>query len=69
MADQPERIPQHRHCRKCGKAFTGDGQFCSEECSGSAGKEAKKKVRKLFMLWIVIAVVTIAAVVIYYMAT
>ncbi|MDR1690921.1 MAG: DUF2116 family Zn-ribbon domain-containing protein [Candidatus Methanoplasma sp.] len=67
MADQPERIPQHRHCRNCGKAFTGDGQFCSEECKSSAGAEAKKKIKKLFFVWIGIVAVTIVAVAMYYL--
>ncbi len=68
MADQPERIPQHRHCRSCGKAFVGDGEFCGEECKSSAGSVAKKKIRKLFLVWIVIVAVTVAAVAIYYLA-
>ena len=68
MADQPEKIPQHRHCRNCGKAFVGEGQFCGEECKGSAGKDAKKKIRKLFIIWIVIVGITIAAALIYYTA-
>ncbi|MDL2242001.1 DUF2116 family Zn-ribbon domain-containing protein [Bacteroidales bacterium OttesenSCG-928-L03] len=68
MAEQPEKIPQHRHCRNCGKAFVGDGQFCGDECKTSAGAGAKKKVRKLFMLWIGIVAVTIVLALIYYLA-
>ncbi len=56
-----DKIPQHRHCEVCGKAFVGDGHFCSEECEKSAGSEAKKKIRKLLVIWIVIVAVTIAA--------
>lgn len=66
MTEQPEKIPQHRHCRNCGKAFVGDGQFCGNECKETAGSGAKKKVRKLFILWIAIVLVTVVAVVIYY---
>ena len=65
MTDQPEKIPQHRHCRNCGKAFVGDGEFCNEGCKSSAGSVAKKKIRKLFIVWLVIIAAT-AAVVIYY---
>ncbi|MDR1404250.1 MAG: DUF2116 family Zn-ribbon domain-containing protein [Candidatus Methanoplasma sp.] len=68
MIDQPEKIPQHRHCRNCGKAFAGDGQFCGEECKGSAGTDAKKKIRKLFFAWILIVGVTVAVVAVYYLA-
>jgi len=68
MTDQPERIPQHRHCRNCGKAFVGDGEFCGDGCRGSAGLEAKKKIRKLLIVWLVIVGATAAVAVIYYMA-
>ncbi len=67
MADQPERIPQHRHCRNCGKAFVGEGYFCGEECKSSAGSVAKKKIRKLMVAWIAIVAVTIAVVALYYL--
>ncbi|MCL2032550.1 MAG: DUF2116 family Zn-ribbon domain-containing protein [Methanomassiliicoccaceae archaeon] len=67
MADQPERIPQHRHCRGCGKAFVGEGEFCNEGCKNSAGAGAKKKVRKLFFIWIAIIVATIAAIALFYL--
>ncbi|MCL1979270.1 MAG: DUF2116 family Zn-ribbon domain-containing protein [Methanomassiliicoccaceae archaeon] len=67
MADQPERIPQHRHCRNCGKAFTGDGEFCGEECRGSAGADAKKKIRRLLLIWLVIVGATAVVAVIFYM--
>ena len=66
MSDQPERIPQHRHCRNCGKAFVGDGHFCGDDCANSAGAEAKKKIRKLMIAWLAIVGVTIVVVAIYY---
>jgi len=67
MAEYTEKIPQHRHCRVCGKAFVGDGHFCNNECKDSAGAGAKKKIRKLFILWIGIVAVTIVAVAMYYL--
>lgn len=68
MTDQPEKIPQHRHCRNCGKAFAGEGHFCGEECKNSAGGDAKKKIRKLMFIWLAVVAATIAAVFIYYTA-
>jgi predicted nucleic acid-binding Zn ribbon protein len=68
MADQPEKIPQHRHCRNCGKAFVGEGEFCGDECRDTAGKGAKKKIRTLLIAWLIIVAATAAAVAIYYMA-
>jgi len=65
MADQPEKIPQHRHCRNCGKAFVGEGEFCNDECKNTAGSGAKKKIRKLFIVWLVIVAATAAVVIIY----
>ncbi len=66
MADDVQRIPQHRHCRRCGKAFTGEGiegQFCSKECHEYAGAEAKSKLRKymivVVLLWAVVAVAVV----------
>jgi len=67
MADQPEKIPQHRHCHSCGKAFIGDGEFCGEECKESAGKDAKKKLKKLGIIWLAIVAATTALIVLFYM--
>lgn len=63
MTEYTEKIPQHRHCHICGKAFVGDGHFCTDECKNSAGKEVKKKLRKYMLVWIVIVAVTIAIIV------
>jgi len=68
MADQPERIPQHRHCRSCGKAFVGEGEFCGDGCKDSVGADAKKKIRNLLLIWLAIVGVTIVAGAIYYLA-
>jgi len=66
MADQPEKIPQHRHCRNCGKAFTGDGEFCGDECKNYAGADAKKKLRKLLYIWLAIVGATMVIAVIFF---
>ncbi len=54
------KIPQHRHCRKCGKAFLGDGFYCSKECAEEDGREAKKKLYRYIaaigVLWAVVIV-------------
>ncbi|MDR2698238.1 MAG: DUF2116 family Zn-ribbon domain-containing protein [Candidatus Methanoplasma sp.] len=68
MSDQPERIPQHRHCLGCGKAFVGDGEFCGIECKGSAGADAKKKIRRLALIWLAIVGATVVIAAIYYTA-
>jgi Uncharacterized protein containing a Zn-ribbon len=65
MAEYTEKIPQHRHCRICGKAFVGDGYFCTEECKTSAGADAKKKIRKLIFIWIGIVAVSLVVLGIY----
>ena len=67
MADQPERIPQHRHCRNCGKAFVGEGEFCGEDCKNSVGTNAKKKIRKLLFIWLAIVGATVAVAILFYM--
>ncbi len=53
-----ERIPQHRHCVNCGKAFVGAGQFCSDSCKEVAGDEVKGKLKKLGLIWVAIVAVT-----------
>ena len=53
MSDGVERIPQHRHCLGCGKAFTGDGQYCSESCENGKKDEIRKKKNGLIVIWVV----------------
>jgi predicted nucleic acid-binding Zn ribbon protein len=65
MADQPERIPQHRHCRNCGKAFVGEGHFCEDGCKDTAGTDAKKKLRKLAIIWLAIVAATIVIIILF----
>ena len=65
MAEQEriqQQIPQHRHCVACGKAFTGSGRFCCEQCQIDSGKEVKGKLRKLGLVWVAIVVVTVVLV-------
>ena len=56
-----EKIPQHRHCSKCGKAFLGEERFCSEECKVSNNELLKKRKRQLLILYGLTVVVLIAA--------
>ena len=62
MAETVERIPQHRHCVGCGKAFVGEGRFCSKSCQEESGKEVKGKLRQLMLIWVGIVVVTVVLV-------
>ncbi len=59
MAENVEKIPQHRHCVNCGKAFAGEGRFCSQGCKDTAGDEVKGKLRKLGLIWVAIVAVTV----------
>lgn len=59
-----ERIPQHRHCQACGKAFTGRDDFCSEDCREERSDEIKGKRKQLLILYaLAVAVLVIALVV------
>jgi predicted nucleic acid-binding Zn ribbon protein len=56
-----EKIPQHRHCSKCGKAFIGDDRFCSEECETQSNDLLRKRKRQLTLLYaIALAVMAIS---------
>lgn len=57
-----ERIPQHHHCENCGKAFVGEGRFCSDACRESAGDEARSKLRKLGLIWVALVLVVVVCV-------
>lgn len=65
MNEFTEKIPQHKHCHLCGKAFVGTGQFCSKECLESEGKDVKKKLKKYAIVMGVIWVITIVVIVMY----
>ncbi len=52
MSEQVERIPQHRHCANCGKAFTGGGMYCSAGCEKGRTEELRTKKNKLVIVWV-----------------
>ncbi len=54
-----EKIPQHRHCRNCGRAFIGQDAYCSEECKSSSNSVMKKKKNQLLILYVFSFVVLI----------
>jgi len=57
----PEKIPQHRHCSQCGKAFIGEGRYCSEECDRTSSDRLRKRKRQLLFLYIISFIVLIIA--------
>lgn len=57
-----ERIPQHKHCSSCGKAFIGEGRYCSTECRNESEKLLKTRKRQLIILYIVTLVMLTVAV-------
>lgn len=59
------KIPQHHHCHKCGKAFVGEGHFCSEECRKTEGDEAKKNLRKYMIFFIILVAISIGTVILF----
>ena len=63
MADDVDRIPQHRHCRTCGNAHTRSEQYCGDGCKEKKKEEITKKKRQLFILWAAAAAVLVIAVV------
>jgi predicted nucleic acid-binding Zn ribbon protein len=56
-----EKIPQHKHCHECGRAFIGETNFCSDDCSKANATIMKRKKRQLVMLYAVTFVVLILA--------
>ena len=63
MSAPIERIPQHKHCVYCGKAFiTGEGKYCSEECRSKKAQELNSSKRKLLIIWAIAAVIMIGAI-------
>ena len=49
MVETTERIPQHRHCAGCGKAFVGEGRFCSKSCQEESGREVERQPRTIII--------------------
>ncbi len=59
--DTVERIPQHRHCLTCGRAFTGGGDYCSEACENGKKDEIKSKRNKLIIIWVIAVIMMVFA--------
>lgn len=57
-----QKIAQHKHCRSCGKAFVGDGRYCSEGCEQGNEAALKRKKRQLLILYAISVVIMIGAV-------
>lgn len=64
MAEQIERIPQHHHCENCGKAFVGEGRFCSDACKTTASDDVKRQLRKLGLIWVALVAVVVVCVIV-----
>ena len=63
MSAPIERIPQHKHCVYCGKAFiTGEGRYCSMDCKSKKADELRASKRKLLIIWVVAAAIMIGAI-------
>ena len=61
MAEYTEKIPQHRHCVSCGKAFVGEGKFCSDACRETSSVEVKGKLRKYLIYEVILVAVVVIA--------
>jgi predicted nucleic acid-binding Zn ribbon protein len=59
-----EKIPQHRHCATCNRAFVGEGRHCSPECGTTSAANLKKRKRQLLFLYAISVVMLIIALVI-----
>lgn len=59
-----EKIPQHRHCSQCRKAFIGEDRFCSPECSSEASAHMKKRKRQLLFFYAISVIILIIALIV-----
>jgi predicted nucleic acid-binding Zn ribbon protein len=59
-----EKIPQHKHCTQCAKAFIGNERYCSTECKKAGEKMLKTRKRQLIILYVVTLVILTVAVLI-----
>jgi len=57
-----EKIPQHKHCSQCAKAFIGEGRYCSTDCKNEGEKILKTRKRQLIILYMVTLVILTVAV-------
>ena len=63
MSGPIERIPQHRHCVYCRKAYvSGEGRYCSEECRSKKADELRNSKRKLLIIWAIAAAIMIGVI-------
>ena len=61
---ETERIPQHKHCINCGKAYVdGVGRYCSSACKDSKAEDLKKKKNKLLLVWLAAVAIMVIAIV------
>ena len=61
---ETERIPQHKHCVVCGRAYVdGVGRYCSEGCRESKATELKKSKNKLLLIWLAAVGIMVMAIV------
>ena len=62
---ETERIPQHKHCILCGKAYVdGVGRSCSAQCKDSKAADLKKSKNKLLLIWLAAVAIMVIAIVI-----
>jgi predicted nucleic acid-binding Zn ribbon protein len=59
-----EKIPQHKHCSQCGKAFIGDSRYCSQECKNKGEQTLKSRKKNLVVLYVVTLIILTLAVII-----
>ncbi|MGM0509929.1 MAG: DUF2116 family Zn-ribbon domain-containing protein [Thermoplasmatota archaeon] len=46
----------HKHCQICGKPVPLDKDFCSEKCREDYSDLMKKKKRRMYIIYILLAV-------------
>ncbi len=61
-----ERIPQHRHCIECGKAFVSSERYCSDECKEKHKTKMQGKKRQLLLLYFV-SFITFAVIIVLWL--
>ena len=64
---ETEKIPQHRHCVKCGNAHLKDELYCSDACKENKKVELKKKRRQLMIIEVVAVVMMVGAIALFMM--
>lgn len=64
MSESTNRIPQHKHCLYCGRAYvSGEGRYCSDLCRSEKTGELRKSKRKLLVIWAIAVVIMIGAII------